>query len=316
MDYIHEIIKRYLKNRYPQNLETKIQQWLCEDKFSEDKNKALFQCWNEIKSDSESYCSQNSWENISIRLGFKTSTVSWKKYGYVAASFLLCAFMATVWFLHNSDTTKTLIVRTSEGEYKTIILSDSSTICLGPSSEIICAENLTDTIRLVQLKVDAWFEVTHISDKPFIVKSTNLVTKVIGTKFNVRDYQEDTCAIAYLLTGSIEVLTPEKTSSCILKPGEFFSYNKLTHQIHISTREQVGLSFKNATLEDIKNTLEQRFKISIKLSGYSSERYTFDFETTTSIQEVMETLCLLDDNLSWEKGNAGQIIIYVKSESR
>ena len=56
MDYIHEIIKRYLKNRYPQNLETKLQQWLCEDKFSEDKNKALFQCWNEIKSDSESYC--------------------------------------------------------------------------------------------------------------------------------------------------------------------------------------------------------------------------------------------------------------------
>ena len=49
MDYIHEIIKRYLKNRYPQNLETKIQPWLCEDKFSEDKNKALFQCWNEIK---------------------------------------------------------------------------------------------------------------------------------------------------------------------------------------------------------------------------------------------------------------------------
>ena len=46
------------------------------------------------------------------------------------------------------------------------------------------------------------------------------------------------------------------------------------------------------------------------------KRQTFDFETTTSIQEVMETLCLLDDNLSWEKGNAGQIIIYVKSESR
>ncbi len=31
---------------------------------------------------------------------------------------LLCAFMATVWFLHNSDTTKTLIVRTSEGNIK------------------------------------------------------------------------------------------------------------------------------------------------------------------------------------------------------
>lgn len=84
MDYIHEIIKRYLKNRYPQNLETKIQQWLCEDKFSEEKNEALFRCWSEIKSDSDSYCSQSSWENISIRLGFRTSAVSWKKYGYTS----------------------------------------------------------------------------------------------------------------------------------------------------------------------------------------------------------------------------------------
>ena len=316
MDYIHEIIKRYFKNRYPQNLETKIQQWLCEDKFSEEKDEALFQCWNELKSDSDSYCSQSSWKNISTRLGFKTSTVSWKKYGYVAASFLLCAFMATVWFLHNYDTTKTLIVKTGKGEYKTIILSDSSTIYLGPSSEITCAENFTDTVRLVRLKGDAWFEVTHMSDKPFIVKSTNLTTKVIGTKFNVRDYKKDTCAIAYLLTGAIEVLAPENTSGYILKPNEFFSYNKLTHQTRISTQERVSLSFKNATLGDIKNTLEQRFKISIKLSGYSDERYTIDFEETASIQKVMETLCLLDDNLSWEKKNTGQIIIYVKSESR
>lgn len=314
MDYIHEIIKRYLKNRYPQNLETKIQQWLCEDKLSEDKNKALFQCWNEIKSDSESYCSQSSWEKISIRLGFKIYTVSWKKYGYVAAFLILCVFMTTVWFLRNYDTAKTLIVKTGEGEYKTIILSDSSTIRLGPSSEITCAENFTDTVRLVRLKGYAWFEVTHISDKPFIVKSANLMTKVIGTKFNVRDYQEDTCAIAYLLTGSIKVLTPGKTPSRILKPGEVFSYNKLTHHTHIFNQGQVSLSFKNATLEDIKNTLEQRFKISIKLSGYSDERYTIDFEETASIQEVMETLCLLDDNLSWKKVNTEQIIIYIKPE--
>lgn len=104
MDYIHEIIKRYLKNRYPQNLETKIQQWLCEDKFSEDKNKALFQCWNEIKSDSESYCSQNSWENISIRLGFKTSTVSWKSTDML----LLPSCCVLLWLQYGSCTTLTL----------------------------------------------------------------------------------------------------------------------------------------------------------------------------------------------------------------
>lgn len=314
MDYIHEIIKRYFKNRYPQNLETKIQQWLCEDKFSENKDEALFQCWNEIKLDSEICYSPSLWKKISTQLDFRRSTVPWKKYRYVAASVLLCAFTATVWFLRNHDTTKTLIIKTGEGEYKTIILSDSSTICLGPSSEISYAENFTDTIRLVGLKGGAWFEVSHILDKPFIVKSTNLTTRVIGTRFNVRDYQKDSCAIAYLFTGSIEVFTPAKTSNRVLKPGELFSYNKLTHQIQVSTRKKNALSLKNATLEDIKNTLEQRFKVSLKLNGYSKEKYTLDFDTTASIRDVMETLCLLDNNLSWKKENEGKIIIYVKSE--
>lgn len=78
--------------------------------------------------------------------------------------------MTTVWLLHNYDTTKTLVVKTGKGEYKTIILSDSSTICLGPSSEITCAENFIDTVRLVRLKGDAWFEVSHMLDKPLLLK--------------------------------------------------------------------------------------------------------------------------------------------------
>ena len=39
--------------------------------------------------------------------------------------------------------------------------------------------------------------------------------------------------------------------------------------------------------------------------SYPFARYSLDFEMTASIQEVMETLCLLDDNLSWEKKNTG-----------
>ena len=35
--------------------------------------------------------------------------------------------------------------------------------------------------------------------------------------------------------------------------------------------------------------------------SYPFARYSLDFKMTASIQEVMETLCLLDDNLSWEK---------------
>ena len=50
------------------------------------------------------------------------------------------------------------------------------------------------------------------------------------------------------------------------------------------------------------------FSVSFEVENsvsYPFARYSLDFEMTASIQEVMETLCLLDDNLSWEKKNTG-----------
>ena len=200
----------------------------------------------------------------------------------------------------------------SLGEVKTFTLPDGSTVCLSPSSEIVFQKAFDDTIRQISLKGEAWFDVVHLSDKPFIVKSSNLTTRVLGTRFNVNDYPEDKQATAYLQTGIIEVSTTACPERLVLHPGEYFVYDKATHQIHVSTRKPPYLYFRNATLEEIRNSLERRFNIPIRLEGTSEERYTLEFDSTVTVREVLETLCVLDERLTWRTGHNQMITICIK----
>ena len=171
MDYIHEIIRRYFNNRYSKTLETKIQHWLCEDEQVEAKDEELFHCWNEVKANVGNWEMKDSWNRIACRLNFRKTRIIRSKYGYAAVSFLFCILVASVWFWRTGEAVSTQIIATGKGEFKTISLPDGSTVYLSSSSEIIYPKEFNDTVRCVDLKGEAWFDVIHIQNKPFIVKS-------------------------------------------------------------------------------------------------------------------------------------------------
>lgn len=201
-----------------------------------------------------------------------------------------------------------------KGESKTVTLPDGSLVRLNPSSEIAFQQAFEDTIRRVRLKGEAWFNVVHHADKPFIVNAPNLTTRVLGTRFCVDDYPEDGQAAVYLQTGSVEVNPAESFHSHVLHPGEYWVYDKTTHQIHISARKPPYLYFRNASLEEIRHSLERKFNIPIKLEGVSEEKYTLEFDSTATVREVLETLCVLDEHLTWRTGHNHTIILSIKHE--
>ena len=45
--------------------------------------------------------------------------------------------------------------------------------------------------RVVELEGEAYFQVVHNEDAPFIVKTSQMAIKVLGTEFNVSAYAED-----------------------------------------------------------------------------------------------------------------------------
>jgi transmembrane sensor len=70
------------------------------------------------------------------------------------------------------------------GDRKTVVLADGSSVTLNSGATISVA--LTANERLVKMDgSEAFFDVTHDVDRPFIVQSADAEVRVLGTQFNV-----------------------------------------------------------------------------------------------------------------------------------
>ena len=94
---------------------------------------------------------------------------------------------------------------TERGEIKTIYLPDSTKVVLNAESRLIYPECFSGEQRLVELIGEAIFDVTYYEDMPFIVETTDVEIKVLGTVFNVKAYQEDDILMISVASGKVEV---------------------------------------------------------------------------------------------------------------
>ncbi len=84
--------------------------------------------------------------------------------------------------------TGTLIYQTRNAQQSTATLSDGTRIVLNVASVLQVPRNFGPDNRTVHLVGEAYFEVAHQSATPFIVKTHQTETRVLGTKFGVNAY--------------------------------------------------------------------------------------------------------------------------------
>ncbi|GGA87731.1 histidine kinase [Brucella endophytica] len=123
---------------------------------------------------------------------------------------------------------------TATGENRTIALSDGSTVQLGGGSAIKLG--FTDGRREVELLAgEAFFDVRHMADKPFIVEAGGVKVEVLGTAFDVR-LAAQTADVA-LARGSVKAsfATGGRRSEETLSPGQMLVIDRETGGMKIST---------------------------------------------------------------------------------
>lgn len=138
----------------------------------------------------------------------------------VAASVILVAGLT--WLLLNKDNNKQTVVETGahKDSRSTMTLPDGSIVRLNAKSKVRYAEGFAKS-REVYLEGEAYFEVAHNKNSPFIVHTSEADIKVLGTKFNVRNYSNEHRMEAALLTGSIELtLRADTGHKILLKPSD------------------------------------------------------------------------------------------------
>lgn len=100
-------------------------------------------------------------------------------------------------------------------------LPDGSVVWLNSGSVITYGEDFMESKREVYLQGEAYFDIKHNAEHPFIVHAGNVDIKVLGTAFNVQAYKDEDKVETTLINGKIKVQVagnPDK--SFVLKPNE------------------------------------------------------------------------------------------------
>lgn len=99
-----------------------------------------------------------------------------------------------------------------------VTLEDGTLVMLDAGSSIKYPVSFIGKERKVEITGQVYFEVAHNKQKPFIVVTKGENIEVLGTHFNVNNYDDEPALKTTLLEGSVSVKYGQK--SVLLKPGE------------------------------------------------------------------------------------------------
>jgi transmembrane sensor len=89
----------------------------------------------------------------------------------------------------------------------TVHLADGTTVLLAPESRLSVSGKFGTSTRVVSLTGEAMFKVNHASAVPFIVRTRNAMTQVLGTTFAIRGYPEESSVLVAVSEGRVAVNT-------------------------------------------------------------------------------------------------------------
>ena len=205
-------------------------------------------------------------------------------------------------------------------------MPDGTQVWLNVGSRIEYDRTYGKENRELTLTGEAYFDVVHDENKPFIIHTRQMNVKVLGTVFNVKAYAEDGITEAALIKGSIEVTFPGRPQEkLILKPNDKISIvnnriyknkdtlrgnqpdhkekpelalSKLSYQPADSTIIETAwvknkLIFRSKTFEELSKDMERWFNVTFQVYDTTmlNQKFTGTFGNET-ITEALDALNL------------------------
>jgi len=231
-------------------------------------------------------------ENKVVQLGRR----SWLKYVAAAAILIVGSFM--VWNNLNVPTESIATIENTEE----VRLADNTEVSINRGSHFNYPNSFSDNERKVELKGEAFFDVAKNPEKPFIIQTGNLQVRVLGTSFNIRNYDNEDLAEVTVKSGKVEVSTLNGSQKWILEANDQLTLNKKDKKINLeenvknlnalawSTKE---LSFKNEKLQKVKEAIEHTYNVEIEISERALLECGYTIHQTLkneSLENVLEAL--------------------------
>lgn len=223
-----------------------------------------------------------------------------------AAILIPCALILGLWANLNSRLGGALFsadrqqsVSAAVGQRKEIIFQDGTRIFLNAGSTISYPERFGLSERRVRLEGEAYFEVAHNPQRPFVVETTDeAAVRVLGTEFDVKAYRTDPTISVVLLQGSVEF--SRGASSYRLKPSQRLVFDKRMGTSSIESLNNAGqavlwsrntICFRDTPMREVIQELERWYDVRFEVTDLSVYDCTFSLQTPNlPLRELLDEL--------------------------
>ncbi len=181
-----------------------------------------------------------------------------------------------------------------------INLPDGSSVILNKNSRIELSKKFgSNGLREVHLYGEAYFDVTHNPNKPFIVYAGKVKTTVLGTAFNIKESLSAKTVTVTVTRGKVKVGDSQKTFNVIVPDEQVVIDQSLAKHVKKPVKAEAVIEWTNediyfddVNIKDVAKQLQERFKVSILFSNeqIKSCRFSATFMKGQSLSQILKVI--------------------------
>jgi ferric-dicitrate binding protein FerR (iron transport regulator) len=206
---------------------------------------------------------------------------------------------------------------TERSEFRYLLLPDSTQVWLNAASTLEYPPEFGGKKREIFLSGEAYFDVKHAEEKPFIIHTGKISTTVLGTAFNIKAYNDLSNVTVAVSRGKVKVEYLDKEVAT-LSPGQQVKVNNNGAGVadrksginQVAAWQQGNLVYDDEAIMDIVADLERMYNVSINVRDItvSNMRISTSFNRQTGVEQALQIICSIADR-KMEQRN-GQYFIY------
>ena len=220
----------------------------------------------------------------------------------VIAAVLLAGGLTTV--LLSKRLAQPVTVVTQLGERSQVVLPDGTKVWLNSSSSVEYVAPFFSRQRRVKMEGEAYFEVEHDRRAPFVVSTNGLDVEVLGTRFNIRNDDNEHRVTTVLLEGAVKAYASGREQASVrLHPAQQLVFDTRTHAMRLTDCPSAERSinwidgrfcFEHDTFGEIVAELKRYYNVDIRFmdNRLRDMRFSGNFRVEDGIYHIMSVLQL------------------------
>ena len=219
----------------------------------------------------------------------------------VIAAVLLAGGLTTV--LLSKRLAQPVTVVTQLGERSQVVLPDGTKVWLNGESRLKYNPFFSRQ-RRVKMEGEAYFEVEHDRRAPFVVSTNGLDIEVLGTRFNIRNDDNEHRVTTVLLEGAVKAYASGREQASVrLHPAQQLVFDTRTHAMRLTDCPSAERSinwidgrfcFEHDTFGEIVAELKRYYNVDIRFmdNRLRDMRFSGNFRVEDGIYHIMSVLQL------------------------